>query len=95
MREFGIGQSVPRTEDLRLLRGLGRYVDDLRLPGETRMYVLRSAHAAARIRCINKAAALAAPGVLAVLTGADAVADGLGTFFSRMKLKRADGRPNY
>jgi carbon-monoxide dehydrogenase large subunit len=95
MREFGVGQSVPRTEDLRLLRGLGRYVDDIRLPNETRVYIVRSAHAAARIKSIDTAAAKAAAGVLAVLTGADVVADGLGTFFSRMKLKRRDGRPNY
>jgi aerobic carbon-monoxide dehydrogenase large subunit len=94
MREYGIGQSVPRTEDLRLLRGLGRYVDDIKLPQEARLYVIRSAHAAARIRRIDTTAALAAPGVLAVLTGADAEADGLGTFQSRVKLKRRDGRPN-
>ncbi len=94
MREFGIGQSVPRTEDLRLVRGRGRYVDDIRLPDEARLYILRSAHAAAKIRGINAAAALAAPGVLAVLTGADAAADGLGTFASRVKLKR-DGKPNH
>ena len=95
MREYGIGQSVPRTEDLRLLRGLGRYVDDIRLPNETRAFIIRSAHANACIRGIEAQAALAAPGVLAVLTGADAVADGLGTLQSRMKLKRRDGRPNF
>jgi aerobic carbon-monoxide dehydrogenase large subunit len=95
MREYGIGQSLPRSEDFRLLRGLGRYTDDIRLHGEARLYVLRSPHAAARIRAIDTAAAAAAPGVLAVLTGKDALADNLGTFPSRMKMKRKDGRPNY
>ncbi len=95
MREYGIGQSLPRSEDLRLLRGLGRYTDDIRLHGEARLFVLRSPHAAARIRGIDTAAAAASPGVLAVLTGQDALADGLGSFPSRMKMKRADGRPNY
>lgn len=95
MREYGIGQSLPRTEDLRLLRGVGRYTDDIRLPGQAHLHVLRSPHAAARIGRIDGNAAAAAPGVLAVLTGADAMADGLGTFPSRMKMKRADGRPNF
>src|SRR5262245_30718699 len=95
MREYGIGQSLPRSEDLRLLRGLGRYTDDIKLYGETRLFVLRSPHAAARIRSIDTAAAKDAPGVLAVLTGEEALADGLGTFPSRMKMKRADGRPNH
>jgi carbon-monoxide dehydrogenase large subunit len=95
MREYGIGQSLPRSEDARLLRGVGRYTDDIRLPRQAHLYVLRSPHAAARIDGIDVAAAAAAPGVLAVLTGADAMADGLGTFPSRMKMKRRDGRPNF
>jgi carbon-monoxide dehydrogenase large subunit len=74
MREFGIGQSVPRTEDLRLVRGAGRYTDDIHLPNEAHLYVLRSVEAHARIRSIDIEAAKAAPGVIAVLTGADAAA---------------------
>src|SRR5260370_22916740 len=95
MREFGIGQSLPRSEDLRLLRGRGRYTDDIVLPRQAVLYVLRSPHAAARIGAIDIAAAQAAPGVLAVLTGADAEADGLGTFTSRVTRPRPDGRPNF
>ena len=45
MGEFGIGQSVPREEDPYLVRGQGRYCDDVTLPGELRAFVLRSPHA--------------------------------------------------
>src|SRR5258707_10484942 len=95
MRGFGIGQSLPRSEDLRLLRGRGRYTDDIVLPRQAWLYVLRSPHAAARIRAVDSAAAEAAPGVLAILTGKDAEADGLGTFTSRVTRPRPDGRPNF
>ena len=62
----------------RLLRGAGRFVEDIVLPGEARAVFLRSPHAHARIRSLSLEAAQAAPGVLAVLTGADVAADGLG-----------------
>src|SRR5262249_10198360 len=71
MGEFAIGQSVSRFEDPRLLKGGGRYVGDIVLPGMVFGYVLRSPHAHARIRSIDASRAKAAPGVLAVLTGAD------------------------
>ena len=74
----GIGQPVPRKEDQRLLTGRGRYGDDLVLPRMAHAVFVRSPHAHARIRAIDKRAALAVPGVLAVLTGADYAADGLG-----------------
>src|ERR1700758_5349524 len=73
----GIGQPVRRREDLRLIRGAGRYTADENLPGQVYAVMVRSPHAHARIRGIGKDEALAAPGVLAVLTGADALADGL------------------
>jgi carbon-monoxide dehydrogenase large subunit len=72
-----IGQPLHRKEDLRLLRGAGRYSDDVNLPGQAYAAILRSPHAHARIRAIDTAAARAMPGVLAVLTGADVKADGL------------------
>src|SRR3954469_17280385 len=53
MGEFAIGQSVPRFEDPRLVRGGGRYVGDMALPGMVFGYVLRSPHAHARIRSID------------------------------------------
>src|ERR1700732_5202348 len=74
----GIGQPVRRKEDFRLLTGRGRYGDDLVLPHQAQAAFVRSPYAHARIVKIDKAAALAAPGVLAVLTGADYAVAGLG-----------------
>jgi carbon-monoxide dehydrogenase large subunit len=72
-----IGDSPRRREDLRFVTGRGAYLDDLRFDGLARAVVLRSPHAHASIRSIDVAAAAQAPGVLAVLTAADAEADGL------------------
>jgi aerobic carbon-monoxide dehydrogenase large subunit len=91
--EFRIGASMPRVEDLRLVRGRGRYTDDVEVPNAAHMAVVRSPHAAAHIRGIETADARAAPGVLAVLTGADAAADGLGLLRTSVERKRRDGRP--
>src|SRR5215212_1720969 len=71
-----IGQPLPRFEDLRLVRGKGRYTDDISFPNEAYAAFVRSPHAHARILRINKVAALAEPGTLAVLTGQDYLADG-------------------
>jgi len=78
MNQFGIGQPVRRVEDRRFLTGHGNYVDDLVVPRQAHAVMLRSPHAHARIRAIDIAAAAAAPGVLAVLTGDDVARDGLG-----------------
>ena len=75
--DTGIGQPVRRKEDFRLLRGAGRYSDDVNRPGQAYAVFMRSPHAHARIRGIVTAAARAAPGVIGVLTAADCVADGL------------------
>src|SRR5205823_10354234 len=93
--EYGIGQAVPRFEDPRLIRGEGRYVGDIALPGTAVGYVLRSPHAHARIRAIDTATAKAAPGVLAVLTGADWQASGFGDLPVPGGLTRRDGSPLY
>jgi len=98
MGEFAIGQSVSRFEDPRLLRGGGRYVGDMVLPGMAFGYVLRSPHAHARIRSIDVSTAKAAPGVLTVLIGADWQASGWGDLPVPGGLKRRDGsvfRPPY
>ncbi len=95
MREFDLGRAVPRTEDLRLLRGRGRYTDDIALPRAAHLHLLRSPHAAARIRGVDTSAAQVAPGVIAVFTGADVAADGLGTLRGRIARKRPDGSPNF
>ncbi len=78
MNKFGIGQPVPRVEDPRFITGRGRYVDDIELPHQCHCVLVLSPHAHARIKSINAAKAKAADGVLAVLTGADVVADKLG-----------------
>jgi carbon-monoxide dehydrogenase large subunit len=76
--ETGIGAPVQRVEDFRLLTGAGRYSDDLNLPGQARAVMVRSTHAHAELNNIDGNAAKAMPGVLAVLSGADWLADGLG-----------------
>jgi carbon-monoxide dehydrogenase large subunit len=76
--KFGIGQSVRRVEDQRFITGRGRYVDDINLPQQCYGAVVYSPHAHARIRRIDAARTKAAPGVLCVLTGADAAAEKLG-----------------
>jgi len=72
-----IGDSPRRREDARFITGRGAYVDDLTFEGMTRAVFVRSPHAHARIRSMDASAARTAPGVLAVLTAADAKADGL------------------
>jgi carbon-monoxide dehydrogenase large subunit len=95
MGEFAVGRAVPRFEDARLLRGGGRYIDDLVLPGMAFGRVLRSAHAHARIRSIDVTRARAAPGVLAVLTGSDWAASGFGDLPVPEGPRRRDGSPMY
>jgi carbon-monoxide dehydrogenase large subunit len=73
----GFGQPVKRREDPRLITGQGRFSDDLNLPGQAYAHFVRSPHAHARIRSIDAGPALALPGVVAVLTGREAAADGL------------------
>jgi carbon-monoxide dehydrogenase large subunit len=72
-----IGQPVRRREDLRLVVGKGNYTDDQNLPGQAYAAMVRSPHAHARIRSIDKTEALTVPGVLAVLTGFDWHKDGM------------------
>jgi carbon-monoxide dehydrogenase large subunit len=74
----GIGEPVPRREDERLLTGKGRYSDDATAPGALHACFLRSPHAHAHITGIDTRVARSLPGVAAILTGADTVADGLG-----------------
>lgn len=66
-----VGQRVRRREDPRLITGTATYVDDIEMPGMHHACILRSPHAAARIRSISTKAALDTPGVAAVFTGAD------------------------
>ena len=73
----GIGQPVLRKEDARLLTGGGCYSDDVNVPGQAYACFVRSPHAHADVERIDAGAARATPGVIAVLTGADADADGV------------------
>src|SRR5258706_15888842 len=95
--KFGLGQSALRVEDKRFLRGRGRYSDDISLPGQAWSYLLRAPHAHARIRSMDTRAARQAPGVLAVFTGEDIAAAGLGDLpcliARAVPLKRPDGQP--
>ena len=97
MARFGVGQSAPRKEDDALLKGRGRFQDDISLEGEVHACFVRSPHAHAEITAIDVAAAAAADGVLAVYTGADVAADGLGTLpciaDAFVALTRPDGSP--
>ena len=68
-----VGQSVPRREDLALLTGTARFIDDIKLPGMLYAKILRSPVAHARVLSVDASAALVQPGVHAVLTGADIV----------------------
>ena len=91
VEKFAIGQSVRRVEDPRLLRGFGRYSDDVSLPHQAYAVVVRSPHAHAVILSIDTSVARQASGVLAVLTGADLAADGLGDLPTDKTRKRRDG----
>jgi aerobic carbon-monoxide dehydrogenase large subunit len=91
MGQFGFGQSVRRKEDVRFVTGRGRYTDDISLPGQVAAFVVRSPHAHATFRIKDIKAAKSSPGVLAVLTGADVKADGLGDIPCKVPLKNRDG----
>ena len=78
MTSAKFGQALPRVEDRKFLTGRGCYVDDISFPGLAHGVLVYSNHAHARINSIDTAKALNAPGVLAVLTGKDISAHGLG-----------------
>jgi carbon-monoxide dehydrogenase large subunit len=88
-----IGDSPRRREDLRFVTGRGAYLDDLRFDELAQAAVLRSPHAHASIRSIDISAAAQAPGVLAVLTAADAEADGLGPLRPYVEANVQTGEP--
>jgi aerobic carbon-monoxide dehydrogenase large subunit len=92
MGKYGIGQPVLRFEDRRLLQGQGRYIQDVNLPGQAYAIFLRSPYAHAKIVSIDTAATKA---LLAIFTGADYAADGLGMPKVSMARKRPDGSPMF
>ncbi len=93
MADTGIGASVRRKEDHRFLIGNGNYVDDINRPGQTFAAFVRSPHAHATLGAVDTAKAAAAPGVIAVLTGADVAADEIGGLPCGWGITSKDGTP--
>src|SRR5476649_1009487 len=91
LTKFGIGQPVRRSEDPKLVRGEGRYTDDIGLAGQTYAVMVRSSVAHGVIRGIDTEAAKAMPGVLAVYTAADLTS--YGGLKCNLPLKNRDGSP--
>jgi carbon-monoxide dehydrogenase large subunit len=93
LEKFGIGQPVLRVEDPKLLRGQGRYTDDVSAPGQVYAYIVRSRHAHGTIRKIDTAAARSMPGVLGVYTAAELAAAGVNPIKCGMMVNGRDGKP--
>ena len=91
--KFGLAQPVRRVEDPRLLKGSGRYTDDIVLPGMLFGIVLRSPHAAAKISRIDTAAAAGLPGIAGIFTAADLAAGGVGPLPCAAPVNNRDGSP--
>ena len=87
----GIGASVKRREDIRFITGLGTYTDDINQPGQAYAVFLRSPYPRAKIGAIDASEAMAVEGVLAVYTGQDTAADGLGDIPCGWLVKQKDG----
>ena len=96
MSKYGIGQPVLRFEDPRLLRGQGRYINDVNLPGQA-YAVLRALAACAREDQVDRCRGGRSrrPACWRVYTGHDVKADGLGMPKANMPRKRPDGKPMY
>lgn len=93
LEKFGIGQPVLRVEDPTLLRGQGRYTDDVNLPGQAYAFVVRSRYAHGKIKKIDVSAARALPGVLGIYTAADLAAGGVNPIKCGMMVNGRDGKP--
>ena len=90
---FGIGQPVTRTEDPRHLTGGGNYTDDTNIEGQAYARFARSQVAHGTLNGVDISAAASMPGVLAIYTGADLLADDIGNIPSGLPLKNRDGSP--
>src|SRR4051812_18474636 len=91
MSETGIGARVKRKEDQRFITGRGQFTDDINLKSQAHGYFVRSPHAHAAIRSIDKTQALAAPGVIAVLTGDQVAEDKIGGLICGWMIHSKDG----
>ncbi|MEC8622205.1 MAG: molybdopterin cofactor-binding domain-containing protein, partial [Pseudomonadota bacterium] len=95
MPRYSVSQPVRQLEAPRLLKGQGKYTDDVALPNQAFAIFLRSPHAHAEIKKIDIAKAEAMPGVLTILTGEDYQADNLGPVRGISPFKKRDGSPMY
>lgn len=93
MTQTGIGAAVPRAEDKRFTTGQGRYTDDIKVFGSHYAAFVRSPHAHAKVTGIDKAAALAHRGVVAVYDGHELTADGVGNLICGWAVFSRDGSP--
>jgi carbon-monoxide dehydrogenase large subunit len=93
MQKNAIGQPVRRKEDDTLVRGKGRYTDDMNLPKQVYAWMVRSSHAHGILRGIDTSDAKAMPGVLGIWTGADMAEAGYGPFTCGLPLMSRDGTP--
>ncbi len=93
LTKFGVGQPVRRKEDPKLLRGEGRYTDDVNLPGQLHAVIVRSRVAHGLLRGIDAEAAKAMPGVHGIFTGADLKAGGFGNMPTGILIRNRDGSP--
>ncbi|MBM3621019.1 MAG: xanthine dehydrogenase family protein molybdopterin-binding subunit [Alphaproteobacteria bacterium] len=91
--KFAVGQPVTRKEDPTLLRGQGRYTDDINLPNQAYCVMVRSQYAHGVIKGIDTGVARAMPGVLGVWTGADLDAAGYGALKTMIIVPNRDGTP--
>src|SRR5687767_10990806 len=89
----GIGARVVRKEDKRFITGRGKYTDDMSVPGVCYAGFVRSPYAHAKILGIDTTAAKAMPGVVAVLTGQELAADGIGNLICGWMIKSKNGAP--
>ena len=92
-KDTGIGAPVTRTEDVRFTTGKGRYTDDFTCMGLHYAYFVRSPHAHAKVTGIDKSAAEAAPGVVAVYDGHQLTGDGVGNLICGWGITSKDGTP--
>jgi aerobic carbon-monoxide dehydrogenase large subunit len=93
MSATGIGAAVRRKEDQRFITGHGRYTDDISRPGQAAIYFIRSPHAHAKIKSVDKSAAAGMPGVAAIFTGAEFAQDKLGNLICGWMVLSKDGSP--
>ena len=93
MIRYGSGKSVTRVEDDALLRGQGRFTDNVRIAGELHACFVRSPHPHARIARLDTAAAQAMPGVVHIVTGRDLASAGVKPIPNSVDFRRAGGKP--